>query len=443
MISLFIDTLSAAPDSLLNIQQPLTNSQLFDVVKKLGIAILIGALVGLEREFSKKEDEKIFAGIRTFPLISVCGFTAALLSTLTDFWIYIAVFIAFSLVLSVSQIYRAREGNVGGTSEIATIIVFILGSLVFWNYTILAAGIAVIVTLFLSLKFQLHKFVGKINEKDIYATIKLAILSVIILPLLPDKTYGPLEVLNPFMIWLMVIFISGISFIGYVLMKIIGKEEGVKITGLLGGMVSSTAVAFSFSKRSKKHPDLSIYLAVGIILASSVMFPRVLFVLMILNQQLISYLWIPLSAFTLISFGTAWLISKRIDKTETEGIEINNPFELKSALLFGLIFGLVIFAAKAAETYLGSAGVYAASGLAGLSSVDAIVVSLANLSSNGINEKVASAAVLIALISNSIVKGIIAISLGSKELKKYTTIGLGIVTSLLSAYLVFYLATLK
>lgn len=439
MFAFIQDTLSIAKDSLFTTESIPDDAELFQLIQKLGIAILIGALVGLEREFSKPKNEKIFAGIRTFPLISIIGFLAALVSTLTDFWVYIAIFIGFSAILTASHFLMAKEGNTGGTSEMAIVTVFILGSLVFWNFIILAAVIAVIIAAFLSLKMELHTFVGKISKKDIYATIKLAIISVIILPLLPDRTFGPLDVLNPQMIWLMVIFISGISFVGYVLIKTVGKEKGIPITGLMGGMISSTAVAFSFSRKSKKNNMLGADLAVGIILASTIMFPRVFIVVFVLNSSLIPQLWLPLLIFTMVSLAVSWIISKKFLKKTEEDFEIKNPFELKSALIFGLIFGAVIFIAKAAQVYLGDAGVYSASALAGLTSVDAIVVSLAKLSGNGFGEKTVIAAIIIALISNTIVKAVIAAYLGSKELKKFTFIGLGIVAAAASIYLGIYL----
>jgi uncharacterized membrane protein (DUF4010 family) len=433
------DTIKLLPDHILSFDSLLETEDLFIVVQKLVIAILIGILIGLEREHAKPKDEKIFAGIRTFPLISVFGFLGAMLSSFTSYWVYSIIFFGFTGLVTTAYIFSAREGKRGGTSEISAILVFILGSLVFWNFIILAAIIAVVIALFLSLKLQLHTFVGKVSGEDIYATLKLAVITVIVLPLLPNETFGPFNVLNPRLIWLMIIFISSISFIGYILIKVLGKDRGIQVTGLMGGLVSSTAVAVSLSKKSKLNQSIAGNLGVGIILASTVMFPRVLFITAVLNVALVESLWLPVLILTLTGLSVSYFLSKKIEKSEEQILEMKNPFELKSALLFGLMFAIIIFVSKAAQVYFGESGVYLASMLAGITSVDAIVLSLAELSANSLSSEVAVAAILIALISNTIVKSIITIFMGAKELRKTAITGLGIITIVAAACLVFVL----
>lgn len=435
------DSIRLLPDYLVSVKSILESEDLFILVQKLVIALFIGILIGLEREHSKPKDEKIFAGIRTFPLISTFGFLSGFISAFTSFWVYVSMFIGFSALITTAHVFSAKEGKRGSTSEFSAILVFLLGSLVFWNYIILAAIIGVIVALFLSLKIPLHAFVGKINIEDIYATIKLAVITIIVLPLLPDETLGPLDVLNPRLIWYMVIFISGISFIGYILIKVFGKDKGIPLTALMGGLVSSTAVTVSLSRESKKNKSLSDEYANGIIIASTVMYPRVLIVTSILNVSLILKLWLPVLIFTATGFVTSYFLQKKQSNEKYEDFEIKNPFELKSALLFGLIFAVVIFISKAAQVYLGTGGIYAASGLAGITSVDAIVLSLAKLAGGNLNENVAIAAILIALISNTIIKALIALIAGSKELQRNTLIGLGIIIFVSVVYLILFLIT--
>ncbi len=434
MLPGFQDTIKFLPDYLVSTNSNLESEDLFVLVQKLAIAVLIGAFIGLEREHSRPHDEKTFAGIRTFPLISILGFTAALIASITTIWVYAAVFIGFSSLVTSAHIFSAKKGRLGGTSEISTLLVFVLGSLVYWNFMILAAVITVIIALFLTLKIQLHRFVGKINEEDLYATLKLALITVIVLPLLPDKTYGPLNVLNPRLIWYMVIFISGISFVGYILIKFYGKDKGIAITGLMGGLVSSTAVTFSLSKKSKANANLSGEFGTGIILASSVMFPRVFIIILVLNNSLVPEVWLPLMIFSIVGGIISYFISKKFKHEKHEAIDLKNPFELRSALLFGVVFGVIIFVSKAAEVYMGAGGIYVASGLGGLTNIDAIVLSLAKLSKNGINIKTAGAALILALIANTIFKAIITITLGSKELKRYTLPGFGVLAVILAGY---------
>ena len=433
------DTLRLLPEYLLKNDTALTSADLFILLQKLGVAILIGLLIGLEREHSRPQDEKMFAGVRTTPLIALLGFVAGLVASFTSYWVYFIIFAGFASLVTTSHVFSAKSGRPGGTSEVALLIVFLLGTVVYFNYIILAAVIAVIVTLFLTLKIQLHKFVGKVSEEDLYATLKLAIITIIVLPLLPDKTYGPFDVLNPRLIWYMVILVSGISFVGYVLIKVFGEGKGIFITGLLGGMVSSTAVAYSLSKKSKENASLSPEFGVGILLASTIMYSRVFIVVLILNSELIEVLWLPLLIFTAAGFVVSLIMSKKFTNGKHDTIELNNPFRLKSAILFGVIFGIVIFASKAGQVYLGSGGLYAASGLAGLTSVDAIVLSLAKLASGSVSSKVAMTAVIIATISNNLVKAIISAVWGAKEIRKYTYTGLGILSAISIIYMVFVL----
>jgi uncharacterized membrane protein (DUF4010 family) len=343
------DTLKLLPEYLINSDTALTSADLFILLQKLAVAILIGLLIGLEREHARSKDDKIFAGIRTTPLIAVLGFVAGLTASITSYWVYFVILAGFASLVTVSHVFSAKSGKPGGTSEVALLIVFLLGTLVYFNFIVLAAVIAVIVALFLTLKFQLHQFVGKVSEEDLYATLKLAIITVIVLPLLPDKTYGPFDVLNPRLIWYMVILVSGISFVGYVLIKVYGEGKGISITGLFGGMVSSTAVAYSLSRKSKDNESLSPNFAVGVLLASTIMYPRVFIVVLILNSAILPQLWIPLLLFTATGLVVSLVMSKKFTNQKHEQIELSNPFRLKSAILFGIVFGIVIFAAKAGQ----------------------------------------------------------------------------------------------
>lgn len=430
-----MDTLNVFQHLKISPEPLLESGDLFTILQGLGAVIFIGLLIGLEREHSRSKDQKIFAGIRTFPLIGILGFLTALTASLTSEWVYVAVMFGFSGLLITAYLVAAKDGRLGGTSEVSAFLAFILGTMVYYGYILLPAIIAIVITMFLSLKIQLHTFVGKVSGDDIFATLKLAIISIIVLPLLPDRTFGPLDVLNPRLIWYMVIFISGISFVGYIFIKLLGKDKGIVLTGLLGGLVSSTAVTFSLSKKSKLQPLLSHNYAVGIVLASTMMFIRVFIIVLVLNAALVANLWIPLIVFTIAGYVISLIMFKRASKTELTDIEISNPFELKSAFMFGLIFAVVIFGAKAAQVYLGDPGIYAASTLAGLTSVDAIVLSISRLSAGAMMFGVAEKAIVIALISNTIVKMIITVIWGSQDLKKEVIKGLGYVLILPVVYL--------
>jgi uncharacterized membrane protein (DUF4010 family) len=431
-----LDTLNVFQHLKISPEPLLESGDLFSILQGLGAVVFIGLLIGLEREHSRSKDQKIFAGIRTFPLIGILGFLTALTSTLTSEWVYVAVMFGFSGLLITAYLVAAKEGRIGGTSEVSAFLVFILGTMVYFGYILLPAIIAIVITIFLSLKIQLHTFVGKVSGEDLFATLKLAIISIIILPLLPDRTFGPLEVLNPRLIWYMVIFISGISFVGYIFIKLLGKDKGILLTGVLGGMVSSTAVAFSLSKKSVQEISLSYNYAIGIVLASTMMYLRVFIIVLVLNSTLIVELWIPLILFAITGYVISRIMYKKESDKNLTDIEISNPFELKSAFLFGLLFAVVIFGAKAAQVYLGNQGIYFASALAGLTSVDAIVLSISKLSSETLILLVAEKAIIIALISNTIIKMLITIIWGSKQLKHAVVRGLSFTLILPVIYLI-------
>jgi uncharacterized membrane protein (DUF4010 family) len=393
------------------------------ILLRFGTALLIGVLIGAEREFARlKEDVKSFAGVRTFPLISLLGCSAGLLTDLTSAWTLAVLALLLAVLIALAYTFDAREGRVGLTTEIASLVVFVCGALCYWDYLELAAALAVVTFGFLTLKPQLHGLAARISSEDLYATLKFAIISLIVLPVLPNQTYGPepFDAFNPYRTWLMVVFISGISFLGYVMIKVVGSKRGIGLTGLLGGLVSSTAVTLSFSERSQDHPELARPFALAITLAWTMMFGRVLVEVAVLNQALLQALWLPMGAGMLA--GVAFCVIYYFGRHTDQGSEVKlaNPFELGPAIKFGILYAVILVAAKAAQFYFQDAGLYAASALAGLADVDAISLSMAELAgaAGGVVTSTAARAVVLAAISNTIVKGGIAISMGSKSLRR-------------------------
>lgn len=394
-----------------------------ELVLRFGIALLIGVLIGLEREYARlKEEVKAFAGVRTFPLIALLGCSAALLTEMTSGWSFGVIALLVGLLIAIAYAFDAREGRVGVTSEIAAMVVFVCGALCYWDYLELAAILAVATFGFLTLKPQLHGIASRVSSEDLYATLKFAIISLIILPVLPNQTYGPppFDAFNPYKTWLMVVFISGISFAGYVLIKIVGPRRGIGLTGLLGGLVSSTAVTLSFSERSQDHLDLARPFALAITLAWTVMFGRVLVEVAVLNRALLASLWLPMAA---AMAGGLILCAYYYFAQRTAGesdVKLSNPFELGPAIKFGVLYAVILVVAKAAQYYFQEAGLYAAAIAAGATDVDAITLSMAELAGTegGVSVPTAARAVVLAAIANTIVKGGIALSTGSKTLRK-------------------------
>jgi len=387
------------------------------------IAIALGVLVGLEREFAlSREKKESFGGIRTFTLVSILGALVGYLASIYSFWILVAGIVCFAVFAIVFYLTESQiTKSLGATTEIASFTVFIIGMLCMSGQLRLAVISAIVVTLFLSLKGPLHTFVHKVSKEDIYSTLKFAIIAFVILPFLPNQVYGPYGVFNPYKIWLIVVLISGISFIGYIAMKTVGAKKGMGLTGFLGGFVSSTAVSMSMSNTSKKITKMVNPFVFAMVIASSTMFFRVLVIIGILNKAILPKLLIPLIAMGVTGAIAAlfvWTRKEKVSEKEKD-VKISSPFTIKPALKFAVFFIIVLFIAKIGFQYLGSKGMYLTALLSGLADVDALTVSVAELTrTGGITASVGVFSVVIAVIVNTIVKAGIANIFGSSEFKK-------------------------
>jgi uncharacterized membrane protein (DUF4010 family) len=387
---------------------------------RFAAALGLGVLIGLERE--RTQPETRFAGVRTFGLISLAGAMAAYVDgALGRPALALTLFGAVAALVVVSAVVTARQGDIGITTEVSALIAFLFGYLCVYGNVTLAASLAVASGGILALKEWLHGLARRIETADVEATLKFAIVTIIILPLVPNETYGPppLDVINPYEIWWMVVLISGLNFASYLLVKVVGAEHGIGVTGLLGGLVSSTAVSLGFAQRSRTRPEQAPALAVGILLAWTVMFFRVVLLVGVIAPALIRGLALAMGALGALSLALVLLLRRR--QTEKERATVSagaNPFELGQAIRFGVLFGVVTFAAKAAEVYLGEGGLYLAGALAGLTDVDAIALSMAQLAAaDAERADVAARTVLIAVLSNTLVKGALAGVLGGSSLR--------------------------
>ena len=394
-----------------------------DLFLRCGAAIGIGFMIGLQREFAKGGGERsIVAGERTFALFGLTGWLAAFVAAeLASPLPFLSIILLTGVLAAVSYFVDAWRGKVGLTTEVAIIVTIIVGAMCFWGYLILAAAIGIATTVLLSLKLETDRFVRALTREDISAALQLAVISAIILPILPNEAIfaAPFDVLNPAKIWLMVVFISGISFLGYVAIKIVGPQQGIGLTGFLGGLISSTAVTLSFSERSNREPQLAKPFALAITVAWTVMFARVLIEVGVINGSLLQEIWLPIVVAGVI--GLIYCLYLYISQRTTEkgDIEFSNPFDLRSAIKFGLLYGLVLLISRVAQMYMGDTGIYLSSIVSGAADVDAIALSMAELSkTGGLDLHTASNAVVLAAMSNTAVKGGIALFGGSVALRK-------------------------
>jgi uncharacterized membrane protein (DUF4010 family) len=274
------------------------------------------------------------------------------------------------------------------------------------RYLLVAAGAATTMGL-LALKRPLHGFIARVSEDDVYATAKFVLLALVVIPLLPNRTFGPLDVFNPFKVGLMIVLVAGISFGGYVAARLVGNRRGILVTGILGGLVSSTAVTLTFAGRAKQTPTLVSLSAVAILAASSTMFARIIVVVAVVDRPLLGVLAVPLAIMATVGYIVAAILFRKdaSQGSSSEAVPLRNPFELKQAVLFGLLYAVVLIVAKAAQVYVGSGGLYASAVLAGLTDVDAITLSLTELHRSGMDARVAATGITLAAFTNTLVKG--------------------------------------
>lgn len=382
------------------------------------ISILIGALIGTERERVLLEKKKRgVAGLRTFILISVLGTLSAHMAALYGETFMMVAFASFALLVAVG--YAASATNLGRldfTSEMAAVTVFILGALCNSPDTVmLAIALAILETVILAVKKTAHRYVEIIREEELLDTLKMGIIALVILPLLPNTTLDPFEVLNPRNIWMMVVLVSLISYVGYVMIRIFGTEKGLSITGVLGGLVSSTAVATTMAAEAKAHKEVIPSAVFATTIASCTMFPRVLLEVFVVNRALFFPLLLPLASMTVIGVVMALLLFRKRETIEAK-VNLDDPFKISPALKFGAFFAFILLVSKLASIYFGQAGIYAASLVAGLADVDAITLSLATLAKTSqLEEGVAVAAITLAAMTNTLVKLSITYILGTRE----------------------------
>lgn len=383
------------------------------------IALAVGVLVGIERGWSEREEEEGFrvAGLRTFSLLGILGGLWAILSKELGDWMVFAAFMAVSILIIAGHILEARKsGDLGTTTAFSMMLTFSLAVWAALGHYVPALITTVVVIALLSMKPVLHKWLRNIEAEEVYAGIKLLIISVIFLPFLPNEGYGPWNVLNPYWIWWMVVLICGISFVGYFSIKHFGNRWGTLLTSVTGGLVSSTAVTLSLSQFAREHRSKSFFMS-GITIASSIMFIRMLVEVAVVNTSLLKMLWIPISImfFSLLVVGYWLWFRSEMTNVETE-LNLDNPLKIGMAIKFGLFLAVILVLTEAMKVWFGDRGIYMLSMISGLMDVDAITLSLSRMALEDLGNQVATMGIVIAAATNTIVKGVIfAFFAGFKE----------------------------
>ena len=409
----------------------------FNVFYRLAAAIGIGLIIGLQREHTYYDQSgRHPAGVRTFTLVGLAGAMAALLSDqMGGVAPFVTGFVVVGMLLMAMHVsfaigHRMHEDSTGGhlpggdgiTTSIAVVIVYLLGGICWYGRLLESCVIVVVILWVLSAKEQLHTFAQKLSKEDILATVKFAVISALILPFWPNQAYGPagLEVLNPHTIWLFVVFISGIGFVGYVLIKLVGPGKGIWLTGLLGGLASSTALTLNLAGRSRENEDYASDFTLGIVLSWAVMYVRLYLICIFLSGALAKPLALPLLLPVVPALGYAlYLKVKEFRNHQQKSADFTNPFKLLPAIKFGVIFTCVMFVANAARVYLGSGALLACSFLGGAAEMDAVAFSVIDMNlKSGLAVRELVLALLFASLANTITKGGLVFFLGAKSMRR-------------------------
>lgn len=416
-------------------------------IAPLVVSACLGALVGLIRQWSEQKEkhaEAGFSGVRTFTLWALLGCIAAYLSQH-----YSAAILPVAMVLVGAQLMLLlrRDSNAphqpGSTTFAAALLTCLVGALVNWGHQQLAVLTAAITIVTLGSKQPLHAWTQKFTSEDIRCALQFIAVTGVILPLVPNEAMGPYDAFNPYSTWMMVVLISGLGFGGYIMMRFLGAEAGIILTGLVGGLASSTATTLAFSRRSKDEPELSRNYALSVILACTVMLPRIAVIIAALNPALMRGILLPFAAMALpgavYSVWTAF--SLRHERTAVAPPRLSNPLGLGIAIKFGLIYAIVAFLVKAATALKLTASLLPLSFVSGLTDLDAIALLMANnLNDNTVILHLATQCVVAGAIANSLTKAVFAMSFGSALLRRHVAIVLGLTMAMGVIAMLFLIA---
>lgn len=418
-----------------------------EIIVQGAYALGIGVLIGLERsvfnepeveveleESTVQDDPQVIetdttSGVRTYATFSLVGFIAALANDQIPF---AGLIVLAGLIGLVLLLYKfTLKTNPGMTTEAAAIGTAILGALCHGQEQV-AAVLAVILTAILSSKHFTHKLISKMRRIEVTDTLKFLVIILIVVPLLPNRALDPYGAINPYKIGILVVLISGISFVGYFLTRILGAQIGLGLTGLLGGLTSSTAVTVAMAKESKEEEHLRAICAFSTVIANATSFFRVLIMVLILDPTLAKKLaWSigGMGGVACLASLALWFLASKDQSAQPTAkdapVKLKNPFSLGPAISFAVFFVVIILVSKIARAYLGDAGLYLAAAFSGLADVDAITLSVAEQCKDGsLLRGVGVLAVTIAVVSNAIVKTFIAMTTGSKSYGRLVAISL-------------------
>lgn len=407
----------------------------YRLIVSLLVALGSGFIVGLERE--RRQEHEIFAGIRTLPLVAVSG------ALIQQYFpkLLVPAFLLLMILLVIAYYVKVQTPDIGMTTSVATLLTFIFGAMCTHSEQamMIAVMMSILTATLLAVKDPLHQFANEIDPEEMYAILKFLVISLVIFPLLPDRSLDLLLGLNPQFVWLMVIFVSGIGFGAYILVKFFGARAGIGLSGVLGGMISSTATTVAMARKSIDDRDISPVASLAVVIACLAMFPRMVIEIIVVYPSLVKPILIP--TIVMVTLGTVpaiyllWLTTTE----STPEVQQDNPFRLQPALIFGGIFAVVLLLSEYSLELYGNSGILLTAAVSGLADVDAITLSVGRLmQTNQLAEKTAARAIIIGAISNTTMKMVLTWFMGRYQLawKVSTVLGLSMLGGLGSLFFI-------
>lgn len=396
-----------------------------ELLMSFGLAVGLGLLVGLQREWAGKA----FAGIRTFALTALLGALSGMAGLAFGVWTVAAGFVALAALIVLANFLNSRnkpDPDLGLTTEVAMLVIYLVGVIAVLGHRVEAVVVAGSVMVLLHSKAPMHAMVKRIEPQELREISRLVLIGLVILPLLPNRDMGYLDVLNPFSIWLLVTLILGVSLGAYMLGKYIGGNKGALLAGLLGGLISSTATTASLARRSRDAEKSGRILAAVVLIASTVVFVRVGFEVAFVAPEQRWELLPPLLAMLAWGAVVAAVLYRFTTRTGVAFSEDSPPSELRGAIVFGLLYAIILVAVAAARKHLDDSGLYLAALLSGLTDMDAITLSTARLVKAGhLETDLAWRMILVGGLANLLFKGILAATLGARSFTRPILIGFG------------------
>ena len=398
---------------------------------RLAVALGIGLIVGLERGWNTREQPggSRPAGLRTFAIAALGGGVLAAAS-LPDRFVVLGAgtLVVGALIVAAYLIASREQRDFGMTTELALLATFGLGAVAVLGAPVEAAAAAIVMTLLLGFKTEFHAAIRKLDRQELNATLQLAAIAAVLLPLLPNRDLGPWGAVNPRVVGMLVLLIAALSYLGYFAVRMLGARLGLTLTALFGGLSSSTAVTVAYARRARTEPAHGVVLGAGIALAAATMVPRLAVELAAVNRSLLAGLAPTFAALMLVPLAAVlYLVVRRRDGAPPGDVKLSNPLELRAAVGFGALLIVLFVAAEGLRRVLGDAGTYSVAAIAALLDVDAVTLAMAEDAASGALEPAtAQRAIALAALVNTGTKAVLAAALGGTAMLRSASLVLGL-----------------